>query len=238
MSDTKSITTLVLCGGLGTRLRSVTGDVPKVLASVAGHPFIYYVVRYLKEQGFRDIVLCTGYGAADVEAYCKNGSQWGVSIRYSPEAVPLGTGGAVKLAEPLIASSSFLVLNGDSIVQADLSRLVAVHERNNARITMALTEVPDKSRFGSVQLSVTGEITAFMEKGQTGIGFINAGVYMINRSVLNGLASGEKISIEQDVFPKFVSNGLYGVPITGLFIDIGIPESYQVAQTMLANWGN
>ena len=228
-----SITALVLCGGLGTRLRPVTGDLPKVLAPVAGHPFLHHILRYLAGQGISDVVLCTGYAAAAVTSYCGDGSWWGIRVRYSHEAEPLGTGGAIKHAQPLIASDPFLVLNGDSMIRADLAHLVHFHLEKQARISLVITEVSDKMRFGSVQLAGDGSIDGFSEKGHQGSGLINAGIYLMDRDVLDAISTGCSASIEHDLFPRFAGKGLYGMVAAGSFIDIGTPEAHALAQTAL-----
>ena len=235
-TDMTSITTLVLAGGLGTRLRPVIGDLPKVLAPVAGCPFLHYVLQYLRSQGVSDVVLCTGYGAEQVADYCKDGSRWDMRVRYSPEAKPLGTGGAIKHAQFWIASNPFLVLNGDSLVRADLAQLVSFHTEKQARITMVLTEVPDKIRFGSVVLASDGPIAGFSEKGHEGGGLINAGIYLMDRAVLEAIPTESNVSVERGVFPCFVGKGLYGIVVPGPFIDIGTPEAYARAQAVLASW--
>lgn len=229
-------TALVLAGGLGSRLRPVVGNLPKVLAPIAGQPFLSYLLAYLRGQGIADILLSTGYGAEHVSDYCRDGSRWGVRVRYSREAEPLGTGGAIKRAEGLITSDPCLVLNGDSLVRADLARLLAAHAERQARITMALVEVPDKARFGSVLQADGGAIAAFREKGDQGSGLINAGIYVIDRAVLDAIPVGYNVSVERDVFPSFVGKGLYGLVVDAPFIDIGTPEAYAAAQTIAAGW--
>lgn len=235
-TDIGSITVLVLAGGMGTRLSPVIGDLPKVLAPVAGRPFLHYVLHYLRNQGISDIVLCTGYGAEQVADYCQDGSRWGVHVRYSAEVQPRGTGGAIKHAQPLIASDPFLVLNGDSLVQADLAHLISFHAEKQTWITIVLVEVPDKARFGSVVLASDDSIAGFNEKGHQGAGLINAGIYLMERAVLEAMPARCNASVERDVFPCFVGKGLYGMVVPGPFIDIGTPEAYRMAQTVLASW--
>ena len=231
--DTLPITTIVLAGGMGTRLKSIVEDTPKVLAPVAGHSFLHYLLSYLRRQGITDVILCTGYQADQVYDYCGDGSKWGLQIRYSSEHEALGTGGAIKNAAPLIISNPFIVLNGDSIVQANLNQLVEFHEEKMAQITIALTKVQEKGRFGSVALSIEDSILGFKEKGEGGKGLINAGIYVIARNVLDDFPVG-KHSIEHDIFPLYVNQGLFGKIISGSFIDIGTPESYEIAQMLLA----
>lgn len=232
-TNTRSITTLILCGGLGTRLRSVIGNTPKILAPIAGRPFVYFIIHYLLSQGLSNVILCTGYKAEQVAAACKGGTQWGLNISYSLERKPLGTGGALKNAQHLIASDPFVVINGDSLLQADINRLIIFHVREKAKITMALTEVVDQRRFGSVRLGHDGSIVKFNEKGEEGKGLINGGIYIMDRLVLENLAPEGYVSLEYDVFPRFVGNGLYGMVVPGPFIDIGTPAVYEMAHTLL-----
>jgi NDP-sugar pyrophosphorylase family protein len=175
-------------------------------------------------------VLCTGYQSESVASYFEERPSLG-HVRCSPEAKPLGTAGAVKQAECLIASDPFLVLNGDSLLPADLTQLVSFHKEKQAAITIVLTEVPDKTRFGSVLLTTDGSIVAFSEKGNQGPGLINAGIYLIDRAVLETIPSECEVSIERDVFPSFVGNGICGMVVPGTFVDIGTPEAYAMAQT-------
>lgn len=232
-ADVSSITAFILTGGLGTRLRPVTGDLPKVLAPVAGRPFLEYLLCYLRNQGVSDIVLCTGYGAEEIRNYFMDGSPYGITIRYSREEHTMGTGGAIKYAEPLIVGERLLVLNGDSLVRFDLNRLLGMHLRKDARASMVLVRVPDKKRFGSVSVSADGQVTAFNEKSGNGSGLINAGIYLLERDVLSFIPPNQKISIEYDVFPNLIGRRLYGQVADGPFIDIGTPESYRDAQAVL-----
>lgn len=236
MSDIKNITAVILAGGIGTRLQSVIMDRPKVLAKVGGMPFLNYVLRHLRLHGIAEVVLCTGHAASQVAEYCGDGASWGLKIRYSTENRPLGTGGAIALAKQTIGSNPFLVLNGDSLVGGELAGLVRYHEAKRALVSLMLVEVPDKSRFGSVSLTAAGAVLHFIEKGEGGIGLINAGVYLMDEVVLNSIKAGAKCSLEEDLFPHLIGQGLFGWVAPGPFIDIGTPESYAEAETVLADW--
>lgn len=227
------MTALVLCGGLGTRLRPVVSDVPKALASVAGQPFLHHLLRFITGYGFTDIVLCTGFGADQITAFCGDGSRWGARIRYSQETQPLGTAGALKNAEGSIESRAALVFNGDSLVAADLALMAKRHEEKHASITMAVARVDDQSRFGSVILGDGGIVSGFREKGVAGEGWINAGVYAIERSVIASIPAGRPVSLEQEIFPQYIGNGFFAVETRGSFIDIGTPASYGEAQRVV-----
>jgi NDP-sugar pyrophosphorylase family protein len=234
--DMTAITALILVGGLGSRLRSVVKDIPKSLAQVNEYPFIHYLLQNLHNQKILDVILCTGYGTQQIETYCQNGSNWEVQIRYSKEAIPLGTAGAIKQAQGLINSRSFLVLNGDSFVNAHMASMVQFHIAKNAKATIALVDVPDSSRFGSVSIDDEGAITAFQEKGNLGPGLINAGIYVLDQTVLDIIPPAQNISFEQEVFAKLIGKGLCGVVVDKPFVDIGTPFAYRLAPSILANW--
>jgi NDP-sugar pyrophosphorylase family protein len=228
-----SSTAVILCGGFGTRLRPVVSDRPKILAPVADKPFLRHLLNYLRAHGVFDIVLCAGHMSDQIMDYLSSGEEFDSRIRLSIESEPLGTGGAIKQAEHLLPSGPFFVLNGDSLAQGDLSSLLRFHLEKNASITLALVEVQDKSRFGSVALGADGAILRFEEKGETGAGLINAGIYVMNRAVLDTIPCVKRWSLEMDVFPEFVGKGLYGMTVSGPFVDIGLPESYALAQSLL-----
>ena len=229
-----ALTTLILAGGLGTRLRPAVGALPKALARVAEKPFLDYLLSYLKNEGVRDIILCTGYGAEKIESYCGDGSGRGLQIRYSKEEKPLGTGGAIKYAGEKIKSDPFLVMNGDSILYAELSGFLGFHLKKNALLSMLLTTVEETGRFGSVTVGGDGAVKIFSEKTRKGKNVINAGVYLFGRAVLNQIPSGIEVSLEREVFPAYAGKGLYGMVVPGPFIDIGTPESYANAKATLS----
>jgi NDP-sugar pyrophosphorylase family protein len=230
----EKIRAFVLCGGLGTRLRSIVHDRPKSMASVAGVPFLEFVLKQLRDQGIREVVLGTGYLAEQVEDYFGSGEALGLRIRYSREQEPLGTGGAVKLAEKWL-SDPVVVMNGDSYVEWNLAAARNLFDERKAKLVMLLQEVTDVSRYGSVTIDPAGRVTKFVEKGaRTGAGLINAGVYLLRREIVARLASGKAISLEREVFPHLLNDKVYGLVSKGLFIDIGIPEDFERAQTLLA----
>jgi len=223
------MTAVILAGGLGTRLRSVVADRPKVLAEVTGRPFLHFLFDQLAAVGIRRIVLCTGYMAETVSGLL--GSHYGeAELHYSVEREPLGTAGAVRLALPLVTSDQVLVLNGDSFCDLGLHQFAKEHEQRKAVATLALAEVADVSRYGAVDVAADGTITAFEEKGnRCGRGWINAGIYLLARPVLATIPAGTAYSLERDLFPGLIGNGLYGHAQPGRFIDIGIPDDYQAA---------
>lgn len=219
----------ILCGGLGTRLRSAVADRPKALALVAGRPFLAWLLDMLDLHGFNRVVLCTGYGADQIEAEF-GASYRGLHLLYSREPAPLGTGGAVRHALPLLGSESVAVVNGDSYCQVNLKRFWQEHVAGGADASMVLTHVDDSSRFGSVELAESGFITGFREKAtQIGPAWINAGIYIVGAKLLQAIPAGAACSLERDIFPTWIERGLRGVKSSGRFIDIGTPASYAAA---------
>jgi len=223
----------VLCGGLGTRLRSVVSDRPKSMALVGGVPFLQLLLEDLKAQGIGEVILGTGYMADHVQAFFRRGEEIGLRVSYSREDKPLGTGGALKLAEPLL-SDPVVVLNGDSYVEWSLAATRDLFAQKDASIVMILQAVPDVARYGSVTIVPGGRVTEFVEKGtRTGAGLINAGVYLVRKEIVAALPRGEAVSLERDVFPGLLHGKVYGLVSEGLFIDIGVPADLERAQTVL-----
>jgi NDP-sugar pyrophosphorylase family protein len=171
--------------------------------------------------------------AEKIESYFGSGNDLGMRICYSREHEPLGTGGALKLAEPLI-SDPVLVLNGDSYVEWNLNPMLELFRAKDADMVVALQAVADVTRYGGVALDHDGRVTQFIEKGiRVGAGPVNAGVYLLRKQIVRDLPAGTAISLEREVFPRLLDRGVYGLVCTGLFIDIGIPDDFKRAQTLL-----
>jgi NDP-sugar pyrophosphorylase family protein len=223
----------ILCGGFGTRFQQVSTDIPKSLAPINGVPFLEIQIRSLKKKGVTRFVLGTGHLAEKIEEHFGTGTKLGVEIRYSRETKPLGTAGAIKLAEPLL-EETFLALNGDSYVEFDLPAMQRALTGHDALMVIALQKVADASRYGTVIVAGDNRVEGFREKAATrGEAFINAGVYLMRRRVLEGLLPDRAISIEKEVIPALVARGVWGVRCDGVFIDIGVPEDYVRAQSLL-----
>jgi D-glycero-alpha-D-manno-heptose 1-phosphate guanylyltransferase len=224
---------LLLVGGMGTRLKSVVSSKPKPLAPVGNAPFLELLLLQLRAQGIHRVVMCSGYLAEQIEEQFGDGGARGMAITYSKETRPLGTAGAVKLAEGYLhGDSDFVVMNGDSFLEVDLHRLIQFHREHGALITIAARMVPDAARYGTVRVDKSNRIAAFEEKrGAAAPGLISGGVYVFNHSVLNEIPGGPG-SLETDVFPRLLERGLFAVPQAGIFIDIGTPEDYAKAQTL------
>ena len=219
---------LILAGGEGTRLRPLTSTVPKPVVPLVDRPFIAFMLDWLRRHDVDDVVMSCGHLALGVRNVLGDGSAYGVRLRYVEEPRPLGTGGALKYAEPLL-DERFLMLNGDVLSDIDVSAQLARHEAAGARATLTLTPVPDPSAYGLVHTAADGQVTAFVEKpapDEIDARTINAGVYVLERDVLGLLESGESASIERDVFPRLVGEGLYAHVGDGYWRDIGTPAGY------------
>jgi NDP-sugar pyrophosphorylase family protein len=224
------LTAAILCGGLGTRLRPVVADRPKPLAPVHGRPLLTYLLDQLAAARVREVVLLTGYRADKVRAAL--GDRYaGMRLVYSAEPTPLGTAGAVRLALPTLAGPTALLLNGDSYCDVDLAAFRASHRRRAADVSVVLARVPDASRFGRVEVSRDGRVRRFREKeAAAGRAWINAGVYLIERRLLEALRPGRPLSLERDLFPAWAAGArLFGFRCRGRFLDIGTPESFAEA---------
>lgn len=223
---------IVLVGGLGTRLRGVVSDLPKPLAPVAGRPFLAWVLDHLADNGIRRVVLAAGYMAEKVQQCA--GLQWkGMAVDYSIENQPLGTGGAIAQARDRLRGESAHVLNGDTFLRYRLGGLEEAVTAMDARLGVALASVADLSRYGAVEQR--GEmISCFLEKGQSGPGWINAGSYFLGEEALRGLPAGDHAySFETGVLAPMTAAGhVVGYRDTEGFVDIGVPEDYLRAQTM------
>lgn len=235
MDKLSEITAVILAGGMGTRLREVITDRPKVLAKVNGRPFLAFLLDRLVEAGIKQVVLCTGYMAEQVNV-AFGSSYRGMELLYSKEEQLLGTGGALRLALPLINSDPLLVMNGDSFCDANISLFLSQHITVNASASLLLARVEDISRYGAVDIDETGTVLSFTEKGaRTGTGMINAGIYLLPMAAIKAMPAGKVISLEQEVFPGLIGKGLYGFFHQARFIDIGVPSDYHAASAYLAD---
>jgi NDP-sugar pyrophosphorylase family protein len=222
-------TAAILAGGLGTRLRSVVADVPKALASVQNRPFITILLDQLAAAGIQRVVLLTGYGASEIGRAL--GDRYaGMTLSYSVEPSPRGTGGAVRYALDELQTETFLLLNGDSFCEVSLPALAQAHRRENADLTLTLTQVSDTGRFGRVRLAPDSRVVGFEEKAGGGPGWINAGVYFVSRALIHEVTPHCICSLERDLLPGWASSGrVYGFRASGTFLDIGTPTAYASA---------
>lgn len=224
----------ILAGGLGTRLRPVVNDRPKVMAIVAGRPFLTRLLDQLAESGIRRTVLCTGYMGALIRHELGDRYQ-DMELVYAVEDTPLGTGGGLRNAASLVSGELLLVLNGDSYCHCNLADFVFGHAASGADAGMVLARVDDVARFGAVRVNAESLVERFIEKGgQAGPGWINAGVYLLPTSLIREIPPGQIVSLEREVIPHIIADGLYGYRCSGSFIDIGIPDEYRRAQVFFS----
>jgi len=222
---------IVLVGGEGTRLRPLTLDVPKPALTLVDRPFLAHMIEWLAGHGVTEVVLACGF-LPDVlrEALAGEEERAGVTIRYVVEPERRGTGGAIRFAADELGDDlddRFLALNGDVLTDLDLTTLLRAHVGHPARATIALHPVGDSSAYGLVRTGEGGEVLEFTEKtGEAVPGEVNAGIYVLERSVLDLIPPEENVSIERDVFPRLVGDGLYGLALGGYWMDIGTPERY------------
>ena len=223
---------ILLCGGMGTRLRSVVSDRPKPMADICGKPFLQYLLEMLRDKGITEVIFALGYMGEMIEEYFQDGSAFGLKIAYSYEEEPLGTGGAIRNALPKILEEEVLVLNADTYFPMDYQGLYHFHQENDGDFSLATRAVPDISRYGAVRRDAAGRILAWNEKledgGQPLAGEINGGIYVMKKSLIAEIPEGKQ-SLEQDCIPKWLSEGkrIFGLPFDGYFMDIGIPKDYQ-----------
>lgn len=234
MKDLRSIDAVILCGGLGTRLKSEMGGTPKVMAPIEGQPFLDFLIRHLGDSGFKRVVLCTGYKSQFIEKYFKANPQ-NLTIKFSRETEPLGTGGALKNAGGVIKSDPFIVLNGDSMCPLNFQKFLEFHEAKKALASIVVSKFRDQRDFGSMGLDSTGRINAFKEKiknkeasgGEQAN--VNAGVYCFNREIFKKMPPDKKFSLEKDFFPTLTKESFFGFMVEESFLDIGTPERYHAA---------
>jgi D-glycero-alpha-D-manno-heptose 1-phosphate guanylyltransferase len=228
---------IVLAGGLGTRLAGRLEGVPKPMAPVAGRPFLEILLRQLRRAGCARAVLSVGHLHTVIQNHF--GAEFdGMPVEYAIETAPLGTGGAIRAALGAVREESALVLNGDTFLDADYATLMRLHAEEGARLTMAVTHCPNIARYGGVVLSGTGNglrVTGFEEKGRSGPGWINAGAYALRTDLLWPEGLPEKFSFETDFLqPQVTALAPAAFPVSGFFLDIGVPEDLDRAQTELA----
>ncbi len=224
---------IILAGGLGTRLREAVPDLPKCMAPINGRPFISYVIKYLTNQRIERFIFSLGYRSEAFVSFLSTELPAG-NYEMVIENEPLGTGGAIQFASKVALTQNLLVVNGDSIFTNNLSEQAIFHEQNKADCTLALKPMENFSRYGVVELNIDQSIALFKEKQFYEKGLINGGVYIINKNLFTKHSFPEKFSFETDYLQQYhTAGGIYGIEQDGYFIDIGIPEDYQRAQTEL-----
>ena len=227
----------ILAGGMGRRLAVVLGGVPKPMAPVAGIPFLDHLVTLVRAGGVRDVVLLTGHGADAIRRHFGNGRRSGISLAYSREPRPLGTGGALRRALPLVRADRVLLINGDTWFAPDHARLWRMS--GPGRCVVAVRPSKKGGRYGGVRIERSGRVTGWksrVARGDPGYRHINAGVYCIGRDLIRAMPSGPS-SLEERILPGWVADHrVWGVSSRGSFLDIGVPPDYRRAQRLIPAW--
>lgn len=222
---------IILAGGLGTRLRSVVGDLPKPMAPINGEPFLNILLRKLSAAGIEHVTLSLGYQAHVIRDYYRSAFE-GMQLSYDIEGEPLGTGGAIKRCLKTANADPVLILNGDTYLEFDLDALTNEWQVHREPIIVARL-VEDVGRFGRVEVS-DGRVLSFAEKQASGPGAINAGVYVLPKALVDDMPQRDSFSFEADYLIDAVKRSKFMCFTTlGKFIDIGIPEDYERAQREL-----
>lgn len=219
---------VILVGGEGTRLRPLTSTVPKPVVPLVDRPFISYMLEWLRRHGIDDVIMSCGFLASGVRNVLGDGSAYGIKLRFVEEPDPRGTAGALKFAESML-DERFLMLNGDVLTDIDLSSQIAQHERTGATATLALVPVEDPSAYGLVHLHEDNSVRDFLEKPSSDAidtNLISAGAYVLERSILELIEPDRNVSIEREVWPRLIGDGLYGFASDSYWLDIGTPERY------------
>jgi mannose-1-phosphate guanylyltransferase len=221
---------IVLVGGEGTRLRPLTETIPKPALTLVDRPFLAYMLEWLAAHGITEAVLACGFLPDVLRQALGEHERAGLRLRYVTEPQRLGTAGAIRFAADALGEDldrSFLVLNGDVLADLDLTALVRAHRERGGRASIALHPVEDTAAYGLVEAGADGRVRAFAEKtGEPVPGEINAGAYLLERSVLDLIPPGREVSIEREVFPRLVGDGLGALRLDGYWRDIGTPDSY------------
>lgn len=222
----------ILAGGVGTRLRPFTYEMPKSLIPVNGKPIAEHIINRLKIFGIRNIIFSVGYKAERIMSHFGNGSKFGVNIDYSFESKPLGTAGPLKLAENML-DKKFLMLNGDNLSNLNFQSFINQYVRSKKKASIVLVEVSDPSRYGVAKVE-GDKIIDFLEKptkSDAPTSLINAGIYALDKSIINHVKPNKKQSIETDVFPKLAKNGELGFYIhSGTWYPVGTQKEFEKVQ--------
>lgn len=220
---------LILAGGFGTRLREVVADRPKPMVDILGKPFLSYQLDYLRRFGITEVVLSVGYLAEHVVDYFGSGEKFGLHIEYAIEETPLGTGGAIRSAGPLL-SPTFLVLNGDTYYTFDIAECLKIHRKSGAMVSLLAYERDQAADVGCMTVDADGRVRGFMEKPQrTGKCLASCGVYIMEASVLEHFSRNSPLSLEKETLPALIEKGIdiRSIRVTDDFFDIGTPERYR-----------
>jgi D-glycero-alpha-D-manno-heptose 1-phosphate guanylyltransferase len=232
MDHREKLDAIILAGGRGTRLREIIGDLPKVLAPVNNRPFLDVVLSFLNKCGcVQKVVIAVGYLADKVMKEYADRHEYDFEILFSEEKELLGTGGAIRKALSYTKTADVLALNGDSYVDVNIADFIETHRKKHAAMTIVLTELQNTSRYGRVKVNGGQRIVSFEEKtpGQAAE-YVNAGMYLFKRELIYSIQENKTISLEKELLPIFLEKGVYGHVSHGRFMDIGVPDTYSMAQ--------
>jgi len=218
---------IILVGGKGTRLKSISGDTPKPLVKIGGKPFLYWILEGLQEQGFSRVVLATGYRSEFLKSKVLSDNPVSMELIFVEEKIPLGTGGAIKNAFKSISSNRALVLNGDSYCDINFRTALELSQKNHKSITMIGVHVDNVERYGAIEVDEQGNLLRMSEKGSLGSGYINSGIYVVDRCVFD-VVPGGVFSFEREVLSNRL-NEISCYMSDNYFVDIGIPADYKLA---------
>ena len=230
--SSEKIDTIILAGGPGTRLKGIVPDLPKALSPVNGRAFLDYILDFLEESdSVHNVIFAVGYMADKIIERYTNIIEFNFNILFSREETPLGTGGAIKKALQYSTTDDIMALNGDSYVDVCVKDAIAFHREKNASMTIVVKKIGNPGRYGLIEFDNNYRITSFNEKLTNTIeGYINAGIYLFKREIFNNIEENTTISLEKELIPFFINdNGVYGFVTHGKFVDIGIPETYLIA---------
>lgn len=224
---------IILTGGKGTRLKSKIKDIPKTMADINGIPFLEYTLNWLNRERIENVILAVGYKKEYIKNYFGEGYK-GIKIIYSEEDEPLGTGGAIKKALERSNNNNIIVMNGDVLARVNLLEMYKKHIKTNATMSIAIKEMKDINRFGTVKIRNDNRIIEFNEKKFSSRGYINAGVYIMKKDIFNNKINQESFSLEDEYLAKYVAvDKIYAYKYDGNFIDIGVPEDYEKVKEIL-----
>lgn len=229
------IKAVVLAGGLGTRLYPLTRKTPKCMLPINGKPVLEYIIKYLADYGFRQIIITVGNYRNQIVDHFGDGAQFGIKLHYSVERKPLGTAGSFKNAEKLISDTA-LVIQGDNLTNFALNDIISFHRKKRALATIALTSVKNPQEYGVAIIDKNKRITRFEEKPTRSFSnLINSGIYVLDHKVLQYIPRNQMFDFSRDLFPQLLRKKLplYGVEVNGYWFDIGTPESYKRARDYL-----
>ena len=222
---------VIMAGGMGSRLKAITGDRPKPMVPLLGRPLMEHILELLRSQGFDQVCAAVRYRAGDIRAHFGDGSRFGVEMQYRVEEEPLGTAGAVKNCRDFYGGEDFLVISGDAACDFRLSRLMEEHKRRGAAVTLALCRHSEPLSYGLAVTDGEGRIRSFVEKpdwSRVVTDLVNTGIYVISPRIMELVPEGREFDFAKDLFPLLLSRGelLLGLPMEGYWCDVGSPLSY------------